>query len=32
VRAWALAQGLSVSDRGRVKREIVEAFRAARFG
>jgi len=32
VRAWAIAQGLSVSQRGRVKKEIVEAFRAARFG
>jgi hypothetical protein len=32
VRAWAQEQGIPISDRGRVKREIVEAFRAARFG
>jgi ERCC4 domain-containing protein/Lsr2 protein len=32
VRAWALAQGITVSDRGRVKRDVVEAFRAARLG
>ncbi|MDQ3616751.1 MAG: Lsr2 family protein [Actinomycetota bacterium] len=31
VRAWALSRGIAVSDRGRVKREIVDAFRAARF-
>jgi len=31
IRAWAAEQGMDVSDRGRVKREIVEAFRAARF-
>jgi hypothetical protein len=31
VRAWAVARGIPVSDRGRVRREIVEAFRAARF-
>lgn len=31
VRAWAISQGIPVSDRGRVKREVVEAFRAARF-
>lgn len=31
VRAWAASQGIDVSDRGRVKKEIVEAFRAARF-
>lgn len=31
VRAWALSQGMSVSDRGRVRRELVEAYRAARF-
>lgn len=30
LRAWALANGLNVSERGRVKREIVDAFRAAR--
>lgn len=29
VRAWALANGYAVSDRGRVKAEIVEAFRRA---
>jgi len=29
VRAWAKSQGLEVSDRGRVPREIVEKFRAA---
>ncbi len=32
VRAWALTQGFEVSDRGRVRKEIVEAYRAARFG
>ena len=31
VRAWALQQGIPVSDRGRVRREVVEAYRAARF-
>lgn len=31
VRAWALAQGLAVPERGRVGKEIVAAFRAARF-
>lgn len=31
VRAWAEAQGIAVSDRGRVKREILEAYRASRF-
>lgn len=31
VRAWAVARGIPVSDRGRVKREVVEAFRAARI-
>lgn len=31
VRAWAASQGIDVSDRGRVKKEIVEAFRAALF-
>ena len=31
VRAWAMQQGIPVSDRGRVKREVVEAYRAARF-
>ncbi len=31
VRAWAVARGIPVSDRGRVRREVVEAFRAARF-
>lgn len=31
VRAWAVACGISVSDRGRIKREVVEAYRAARF-
>jgi hypothetical protein len=32
VRAWAQEQGLPVSDRGRVRRELVEAYCAARFG
>ncbi len=32
VRSWAIAQGLEVSDRGRVRKEIVEAYRAARLG
>ncbi len=32
VRAWAVEQGLAVSDRGRVRKELVEAYRAARFG
>jgi hypothetical protein len=31
VRAWAVEQGLPVSDRGRVRKEIVEAYRGARF-
>ncbi len=31
VRAWAAAQGIEVSDRGRVRTEVVEAYRAARF-
>jgi hypothetical protein len=29
VRAWALANGYRVSDRGRIKREVMEAFLAA---
>lgn len=29
VRAWALEQGLAVSDRGRLRPEVWEAFRAA---
>lgn len=29
VRSWALSQGIEVSDRGRVRAEVVEAFRAA---
>ena len=32
VRAWALAHGYVVSDRGRVRAEVVEAFRRARGG
>nr|WP_240894782.1 ERCC4 domain-containing protein [Kineococcus siccus] len=32
VRAWALAQGLPVSDRGRLRPEIVAAWRAAHGG
>jgi hypothetical protein len=32
VRAWAQAQGYDVSDRGRVRRELVDAYRAARGG
>jgi hypothetical protein len=32
VRAWAQRQGFAVSDRGRVPREVLEAFRAARDG
>ena len=32
VRAWALSQGYAVSDRGRVRAEVVEAFRRARDG
>ena len=32
VRAWAVAQGYAVSDRGRVRAEIVEEFRRAREG
>jgi hypothetical protein len=31
VRAWAVERGMTVSDRGRVPREIVEAYRTARF-
>lgn len=31
VRAWAVEQGIPVSDRGRARREVVEAYRAARF-
>ncbi|HET6625925.1 MAG TPA: histone-like nucleoid-structuring protein Lsr2 [Nocardioidaceae bacterium] len=30
MRAWALTQGIAVSDRGRVKQQIVDAYRAAR--
>jgi len=30
VRAWALAQGLPVSDRGRLRPEVRAAWRAAR--
>jgi hypothetical protein len=30
VRAWALAQGYDVSDRGRVPSRLVEAYRSAR--
>lgn len=29
IRAWALAQGLNVGQRGRVRDEIVDAYRAA---
>lgn len=29
IRAWAQAQGLKVSERGRVSKEIVEAYEAA---
>ena len=32
VRAWAVSQGYVVSDRGRVKRELISAFLAARSG
>jgi len=32
VRAWALAHGYQVSDRGRVRREIVDAYLAAHGG
>lgn len=32
VRLWARLNGYDVSDRGRVSREVVEAFRAARGG
>ena len=32
VRAWALAHGYTVSDRGRVRREIVEDYLAAHGG
>ncbi|HET6699211.1 MAG TPA: histone-like nucleoid-structuring protein Lsr2 [Nocardioidaceae bacterium] len=31
VRVWALERGLPVSARGRVPRELVEAYKAARF-
>jgi hypothetical protein len=31
VRAWAMLHGYPVSDRGKVKKEIVDAFRAARM-
>jgi hypothetical protein len=31
VRAWALVNGYAVSDRGQVRKEIREAFRAARL-
>lgn len=30
IRAWARKKGYEVSDRGRIKAEIVEAFEAAR--
>lgn len=29
IRAWALGEGLKVSDRGRLRPEIVDAYRAA---
>jgi Lsr2 len=29
VRAWAAANGVTVSPRGRIKDEVVEAYRAA---
>ena len=29
VRAWAAEQGIEVSERGRISREIVDAYRAA---
>jgi hypothetical protein len=32
VRAWAIAEGYDVSDRGRVPSRLVEAYRAARGG
>jgi hypothetical protein len=32
VRAWAIAHGYEVSDRGRVPGHLIEAFRAARGG
>jgi len=32
VRAWARSQGLVVSDRGRISREVLEAWRAAADG
>ncbi|MEJ7833406.1 MAG: ERCC4 domain-containing protein [Nocardioides sp.] len=32
VRAWALASGYAVADRGTIRRDVVEAFRAARGG
>jgi hypothetical protein len=31
VRSWALRQGWQVSDRGRLPRDVVEAYRAARI-
>lgn len=31
VRAWAVQQGIPISDRGRLRREVVEAYRAARL-
>ena len=31
VRAWALVNGYRVSDRGKVRKEILDAFRAARL-
>jgi hypothetical protein len=30
VRAWAAANGLSVSPRGRIKDEVLQAYRDAR--
>ncbi len=32
VRAWAVARGLEVSDRGRLRQEVMDAFRADRSG
>lgn len=32
VRAWAKANGMDVSERGRIKNEVFEAFRAAQQG
>ena len=31
IRAWAVANGIEVSDRGRLRPEVVEAFHAARM-